>query len=79
MRLFHLVRREDVSGVSGTGVVAEGVQFANGKCALNWLTRYTSVAIYDDIETLITIHEHGGRTVVQWLDCNSDGGENRCG
>lgn len=68
MRLFRLVRKEDVSGVSGVGVVAEGVEFTNGRCVLSWLTRYTSVAIYDDIETLLAIHEHGGRTVVEWVE-----------
>ena len=67
MRLFRLRRIEDVSGVSGTGLIAEGVQFSNGKCALNWLTRFTSVAIYDDVQTLIAIHEHGGRTLLEWL------------
>lgn len=66
MRLFHLRRIEDVSGVSGTGIVAEGVQFSNGRCALSWLTQYTSVAIYEDIATLIKIHEHGGRTILEW-------------
>lgn len=67
MRLFRLVRTEDVSGVSGTGIVAEGVQFTNGRCVMSWLTQYTSVAVYDDVDTLVAIHEHGGRTVVEWL------------
>ena len=62
MKKFYLIRNDDVSGVSGIGRVAEGVVFSNGKCALNWLTQYTSCAIYDDIETLKAIHEHGGRT-----------------
>ena len=31
MNSFILRRLEDVSGVSGTGVVAEGVEFSNGK------------------------------------------------
>jgi hypothetical protein len=66
MRFFHLVRTEDESGVSGTGIVAEGVCFSNGKCALNWLTKYTSVAIYDSIEELENIHGHNGKTLVEW-------------
>jgi len=64
MRQFKLVRNVDVSGVSGTGHVAEGVQFGNGKCVLNWLTQYSSVAIYDDIETR-TRRQDGGRLGVQ--------------
>lgn len=54
--------------MSGTGLVAEGVQFENGKCAMSWRTQYSSVAIYDDIETLIAIHEHQGRTKVVWIE-----------
>lgn len=66
MKKFKLKRIEDVSGTSGLGYVAEGVIFSNGKCALNWLTKHTSVAIYDDILTLDAIHSHGGKTIVQY-------------
>lgn len=64
MRLFYLQRNEDFSGVSGTGRVAEGVEFSNGRCALSWLTPTTSVAIYNTIEELEHIHGHEGRTQV---------------
>ena len=50
MKLFELHRLEDETGVSGTGVVAQGVIFDNGRCALTWLTACTSVATYDTIE-----------------------------
>ena len=68
MRPFLLVRREDVSGVSGTGVVAQGVVFATGKAVLSWVTERTSVAVYDSIEVLDAIHGHAGRTYIEWLD-----------
>lgn len=64
MRTFWLKRIEDSTGVSGIGVVAEGVQFSNGKCAISWLTNLSSIAIYDNIETLEKIHGHGGSTLV---------------
>ncbi len=65
LKMFWLERIEDESGVSGTGIVAEGVIFSNGKCALNWLTNYTSVAIYDSIEVLEKIHGHNGKTKIR--------------
>lgn len=68
MRRFRLVREQDESGVSGTGVVAEGCQFTLGKCVLVWLTQYRSVAVYDAIEELEAIHGHGGRTRIEWID-----------
>ena len=50
MKRFVLDRREDETGVSGTGYIAEGVLFDNGKCALAWLSRYHSVTVFDNIE-----------------------------
>ena len=66
MRHFHLVRDVDQSGVSGTGIVAEGVQFTNGKCALCWLTNKSSIAVYDSFDDLIAIHGHNGATKAVW-------------
>lgn len=61
---FWLQRTEDVSGVSGTGRVAEGVIFTNGKVALSWLTPTTSIVVYDSITVCEQIHGHEGRTRV---------------
>lgn len=68
MKRFVLDRRVDQTGVSGTGVVAEGVQFDNGKCAVAWLSRYQSVTVYDSIDEVEIIHGHDGKTVIDWLD-----------
>lgn len=68
MRRFHLVRSEDESGVSGTGVVAEGVQFKSGRCVMQWLVAGQSMSIYDSIAILQDIHGHEGKTVVEWVD-----------
>ena len=37
IRRFDLIREEDESGVSGTGVVAVGIEFPNGYVELQWL------------------------------------------
>ena len=66
-RLFHLVRAEDESGVSGTGVVAEGIEFTDGTCALRWLTPTASTALYASTEDVTTIHGHEGRTKVRYV------------
>ena len=67
-RRFLLVRYDDESGVSGTGVVAEGVQFSTGRCVLAWVTRFRSLAIYNSIDEIREIHGHDGKTHVSWLD-----------
>jgi hypothetical protein len=66
MKIFHLLRIIDESGISGTGIVAEGICFTNGKCVLNWLTKYTSIAVYDSIDDLENIHGHNGKTIIKW-------------
>lgn len=68
MRRFNLVREEDVSGTSGTGVVAEGVVFSGGQVALTWLTYLTSMAFYGSLDVLEKVHGHGGKTRVVFID-----------
>lgn len=67
-RRFVLNRHEDATGTSGTGVVAEGVCFSNGKVALHWLSHLGAVNVYDSMEVTTTLHGHDGRTVVEWRD-----------
>jgi len=67
MRTFQLHRDVDASGVSGTGVVAEGVEFESGECVLHWLSKHSTLGIYPDIKALKTIHGHEGMTRVVWM------------
>lgn len=67
-RRFVLNRKTDATGTSGTGEVAEGVEFSDGTCVLHWLTQYSSVALYKDIDMVTLIHGHEGSTVVEWVD-----------
>jgi len=68
MKRFQLRRVVDATGVSGTGVVAEGIMFSNGACALHWLTQVSSIGYYNSIDDLIYIHGHEGATKVVWID-----------
>jgi hypothetical protein len=68
MRRFLLNRTEDTSGVSGTGVVAEGIAFTDGTVVLRWTVQFKSTAVYESVEDLIAIHGHEGTTEVAWLD-----------
>ncbi len=61
---FLVQRPEDASGVSGEGLVAEGVVFSSGWCALTWLTGHKSVAFYPSLEEVETIHGHDGKTKI---------------
>jgi hypothetical protein len=68
-RRFHLIRHVDVSGVSGTGIVAEGVEWSDGTVTLHWGGRYPTTTVWQDgIDALLTIHGHNGATTIRWLD-----------
>ena len=68
MRPFYLCRIQDVSGSSGTGVVAEGVEFSNGMCVMSWLTDISSIKIFQSMSDLDIVHSHGGLTVPVYAD-----------
>lgn len=64
MRCFYLQRDEDVSGVSGTGKVAEGAICSDGRCWLVWLVEPHSMGLYGSIADVQTIHGHDGKTQI---------------
>lgn len=68
VRRFALHRVTDETGISGTGRVAEGVQFSNGWCAMVWLTAHTSCAFYTSIDEVTAIHGHAGKTHIVFDD-----------
>lgn len=69
-RRFVLLRDEDVTGISGTGIVAEGVIFRDGVGCLRWLTEWPSSVVHYDrgAESIEAVHGHGGKTRIVWLD-----------
>lgn len=77
MRRFALVRDVDVTGISGTGTVAEGVEFSDGTPVVRWLevdgehyargVRATTV-VFESMRAVEALHGHGGATRVEWLD-----------
>ena len=68
MRRFQLFRKTDPSGVSGTGIVAMGVQWPDSTVSLRWLGPDAAFANWQSIEAVERIHGHGGQTVVEWYD-----------
>ena len=51
-RRFVLYRAEDECGVSGTGIIAEGVQFSTKKSVISWISETPSIEVYDSIEEI---------------------------
>ncbi len=67
--MFKLVRHEDVSGISGTGLVAYGCEYPDGTCTLRWCVggKAGSTAVYATLEDLMSIHLHGDKTILSWI------------
>ncbi len=65
---FILSRSEDECKVSGTGIVAEGIQFSSGRCVISWVTATPSIAIYENIGDVEIVHGHRGKTLIKWID-----------
>lgn len=63
---FKLMRRMDISGVSGTGLVAEGVVFKNGKTVLCWTRPPYAISVFDSTGEMMSVHGHGGSTELVW-------------
>jgi hypothetical protein len=79
MRSFLLVREVDITGVSGTGIVAEGVEFSDGSVVVRWLDAGVSpvnrargvkptTVLHPDVQSVEALHGHNGATIVQWID-----------
>jgi hypothetical protein len=69
-RVFYLRRNEDPTGISGTGIVAWGIRFNDGKVVTRWCSDTKGVnqtCLWDSMEHVEKIHGHGGQTEIVWL------------
>ncbi len=68
-RYGFLQRTTDVTGMSGTGRVADIAETVNGKVVILWHDTTTitgSVSVRDSVDDVIACHGHGGATVIEW-------------
>lgn len=66
-RTYRLVRDQDVTGVSGTGTVADGVLWPDGTTTLRWRGEWPTTVTHDrGMASAEHIHGHDGRTHVEW-------------
>lgn len=68
MRRFTLLRSIDVTGVSGTGIIAEGIRFSDDTVVIRWLGERSSTVLWHRMQDAIDIHGHDGATRVVWHD-----------
>ena len=58
IRAFTVFRDSDETGVSGDGVVIEGVELATGQCIIHWLypPPKGGIAIFESMDDFIKVH-----------------------
>lgn len=67
-RRFRLVRDEDETGISGTGVVAFGVRFHDDVTVTRWNSDVAQTCVWQSFAEVDAVHGHGGRTRIEWID-----------
>lgn len=73
IQTFTVARQADETGISGEGVVIEGVVLATGQCIAHWLYPRPkgSIAIFDSMNDFVTVHikpHPGNRTIITYDD-----------
>ncbi|WP_369214416.1 hypothetical protein [Streptomyces flavofungini] len=67
-RRFHLQRDHDVTGMSGTGRVADGILWPDGTVSVRWAGDRPSTVFWERLEDAAHVHGYGGHTRIVWDD-----------
>jgi len=70
---FTVYRTADETGVSGDGIVIEGVRLATGQCIIHWLypPPRGGIAIFESMDDFIKVHikpHPTNRTIITFAD-----------
>lgn len=70
IKLYKLVRKKDIHGVSGIGLIALIAVFPSGRAILEWVSsNHPTLTIFNGgIQEIELIHGHNGTTTVEKLD-----------
>tara|TARA_R110000824_G_scaffold33021_1_gene106295 strand:+ start:235 stop:633 length:399 start_codon:yes stop_codon:yes gene_type:complete len=84
IRTFTVARRIDETGVSGVGVIIEGVEYATGQVVVHWLfpPPRGGIAIFDSLGDFLKVHVHPhpvNETIITFEDGDQEtyGGANK--
>lgn len=67
-QLFTLQRDHDITGVSGTGTVADGVLWPDNTVSIRWRGDRPSIVHWGALADAEHVHGHGGATRIVWRD-----------
>lgn len=55
-RLFTIHREADITGISGTGLVLDGVVFHSGQVVVCWRSVHRSITVFEDWNAFDAVH-----------------------
>jgi hypothetical protein len=67
MKSFEIIREEDNTGLSGTGKVAEGIEFSNGKCVVCWCSDVSTIVIHENIKSIEIIMLSHSKSKINYI------------
>lgn len=67
-KLFYLERTADQVGLTGTGKVAEGIVYSDGRVSMRWLGERASTVNHDSIDNVEYIHCHNGNSKIVYYE-----------
>ncbi len=73
MKRFEMHRREDETGVSGTGHVADGALFDDGIVVIHWRTSTPGTTVFSSLDDAKAVHGHDGKTSFVFRDAAQPG------
>lgn len=73
IEMFTVCRQHDETGVSGEGVIIEGVVLGTGQCIVHWLypPPRGGIAIFDSMTDFVKVHiqpHPGNKTIITYQD-----------
>ena len=71
IQIFEMIRHNDDSGISGTGLILEGCVFSTGKCVVTFNGPTPSIIVWDSFDQFKKIHidsHPDNNTELVWYD-----------
>jgi hypothetical protein len=70
-RYYALNRVRDISGISGTGLVAYVLEMSDGTAVMVWDTQWATVDFRPSMEAVQALHGHEGATLIEEIASDS--------
>lgn len=68
LRRFKIIREPDPTAIPCEAIVAEGVEFSNGRVAVMWEPRVKTLILFDSMHDMKSLMADSPTTHVEYID-----------